>query len=95
MMIASFDHLDGLSFENLVKGKSVLHFAPEPYISKVLKKYASRYITADLTSNKADWVLDISNMISIQSEEFDLVIAIDVLEHVMNDKKPFRKSIES
>jgi SAM-dependent methyltransferase len=80
-----------LSFEQLVRGKVVLHFASEHSIGLLLKQYAQRYLTADLASKRADLRLDISSMPSIESNTFDLVLASDVLEHVPQDIQAMRE----
>ena len=91
LLIAALTYIDQLSFANLVKGKKLLHFAPEPILGNIYKKYVSAYLTADITSQKTDIQLDISNMSKIKSNEFDLVIACDVLEHVKNDHDAIRE----
>jgi SAM-dependent methyltransferase len=91
LLVAAFTSIDRLSFERLVSGKSVLHFASEHYIGLLLKKYARRYLTADLTSKRADLRLDISSMPGVESDTYDLVLASDVLEHVPQDIRAMRE----
>jgi predicted SAM-dependent methyltransferase len=76
--------LEGLTHDQIIKEKRVLHFAPEANISNILKMYTESYTTADINDDH-DIKLDISNMNIINDDEFDVVIACDVLEHVKND----------
>lgn len=85
LLIAALTSIDQLSFDRLVSGRFVLHFASEHFIGLLLKKYAQRYLTADLTSKRADLRLDISSMPGIEPNTFDLILASDVLEHVPQD----------
>jgi predicted SAM-dependent methyltransferase len=91
LLIAALLRLDMLSFEHLVRAKNLLHFAPEPAIGSFLKQQANCYITADINPKKVDIQLDIANMSTVNSNEFDLVIACDVLEHVGNDKQAIKE----
>lgn len=82
LLIASLFHLPDASLDSLVKGKDVLHFAPEPQIIDRLRPMARKYLTADLHRKDVDLDIDIVQMNSIAPESFDLVIVCDVLEHV-------------
>ena len=68
-------------------GSSVLHFAPEAALSTILRTRAARYVTADLSGGDVDLNADISDMATVTANEFDVVIACDVLEHVADDRK--------
>ena len=70
----------------LLLNKKILHFAPETFLSSHLNNQ-SNYFTADLQRGDVNLNLDISNMDSIQNDEYDLIIASDVLEHVYSDQK--------
>jgi SAM-dependent methyltransferase len=87
LLVAALTHVDGLSAANLVRGRHVLHFAPEPVLASILRSGAARYVSADYKAGGVDLRLDISKMPSIKDEEFDLVIACDVLEHVPDDRR--------
>jgi len=81
--------LDEYSIDKSIRGKEVLHFAPEKVLGKLINSYAKKYKTADYLSEgyayeKIDYNVDISNMKNIDDESFDCVIACDVLEHVPN-----------
>ncbi len=89
LLMATFEHLDDFSFEKIIEGKSILHFAPEKTLSNLIKQYTKSYKTADFLAEgyyykKIDFNIDISNMSNIEDESFDCVIACDVLEHVPN-----------
>lgn len=70
------------SFNNLVAGKRILHFAPETILANKLKNLAASYTTADLFRSGSDMKLDIANMSNFSDNSFDLLVACDVLEHV-------------
>jgi len=64
-----------------ISGRSVLHFAPEPVVRRVVTAMApARYVTADLFA-PADLKLDIER-IELDDGAFDTVICHHVLEHV-------------
>jgi len=87
LLIAALSNLDNFSFEKIIINKKVLHFAPEPWISKILQNYTKNYTTADLIRPDVDLNIDITNLHKIFSTEFDVVIACDVLEHVVDDNQ--------
>lgn len=62
----------------------VLHFAPEAILKTKFREYFSNYTTADLFAD-ADLVLNLEN-INLEDDQYDLIIANHVLEHV-DDKK--------
>jgi SAM-dependent methyltransferase len=68
---------------SLVRGKRVLHFAPEPAISALIFSCsAGEYVTADLTPGVGDSVVDIEHMTALRDGSFDVIICFHVLEHV-------------
>lgn len=75
----------------LLRGRDVLHFAPERQFRQRIKAAAARYVTADYDRGDTDWRLDISAMPSVKDAEFDVVICCDVLEHVPNDRGAFQE----
>ncbi|MFA4981725.1 MAG: methyltransferase domain-containing protein [Candidatus Omnitrophota bacterium] len=87
LFIAAIQNTGNIPFENTVRDKRILHFAPEDAISGILKSISSRYSTADLLRDDCDYKIDISNMPEIKEGAFDSVIAFDVLEHVADYKK--------
>ena len=72
-----------------VKGKTVLHFAPEPSISMFFKDLAGKYVTADLDPNYGDVVINIEEM-ALPDGFADVAVALHVLEHV-DDRKALRE----
>lgn len=87
LLLASLTLLDQFSFNKLIKGKKILHFAPEKHLKKIIRKQAGSYQTADFLTDgysyqHIDYNIDISDMKAIDNEQFDCVIACDVLEHV-------------
>jgi SAM-dependent methyltransferase len=87
LLIAALNLIPDLSYDKIINGKNILHFAPEPGIMSIVKKRTPFYKTADFLRNDVDFQTDISEMANIISETYDLVIACDVLEHVKDDKK--------
>ena len=87
LLWAILEHLEDFSFKKIIEEKNVLHLAPEKNLGNLIKQYAKSYKTADFLAEgysyaKIDFIIDISNMPSIEDESFDCVIACDVLEHV-------------
>jgi predicted SAM-dependent methyltransferase len=86
-----FEYKNGKYLEESFRNKSILHFAPERLITRLIEKHCGEYKTADYLTDgyqyeKLDYVIDISNMAEIGSSTFDTLIAMDVLEHVEDDK---------
>lgn len=63
------------------KAHRVLHFAPEPVLSPVLRDLAGTYVTADLMRPDVDLRLNIEAM-DLQDAVFDIIVAHQILEHV-------------
>ncbi|HIK13579.1 MAG TPA: class I SAM-dependent methyltransferase [Oscillatoriaceae cyanobacterium M33_DOE_052] len=84
-------NLKQFSFNNLVAGKKILHFAPENILSTKFKNAAAKYITADLLRSGSEMKLDIANMSSFPDNTFDLLVACDVLEHVPDHIKAMQE----
>lgn len=98
LFVAALDFHHELNSENILRSKTVLHFAPDKCLKTILKKESSKYMTADFMSEgyfyeNIDHNLDISKMPSIQDESIDLVIAFDVLEHVPDHLAALREVI--
>ena len=81
------------SFNEIIKEKRVIHFAPEKILTNLLEPMAFKYKTADFFAegyehaySNIDYRIDISSMAQIKDNEYDCLIACDVLEHVQNDK---------
>lgn len=89
---ASIEHLEDFSAEKLLLDKRIIHFAPESYLQKKIIKFSNKYLTADFFSDgyfyeHIDLRISISDMQSIPDNSIDCLIAIDVLEHVAQDRK--------
>jgi SAM-dependent methyltransferase len=82
LLFAALEGIDNLSSDRLINGKRILHFAPEEIFAQRYQRKAAAYVTADFSRTGYDLMLDMSNMPQIANEEFDAVIALDVLEHV-------------
>lgn len=75
------------SWPDLVRGKRVLHFAPEPPLVRWLRPPAAKYVTADLYIGGCDLRLDLADMRAVSDRSFDVLMACDVLEHVPDDRR--------
>jgi hypothetical protein len=42
LLAAALSHTNGLSVETILKGKAVLHFAPEAVVGELVRKHAGR-----------------------------------------------------
>ncbi len=72
-----------------IKGKSVLHFAPETQITGLIQKYQPlTYVTADIEPGLAQRQEDMTQL-KIGENEYDIAIANHVLEHIPADAKAF------
>lgn len=79
-------YLEAMGLLHQMRGKSVLHFAPERHLSQFIRaELPDRYVRCDLYPNSTDIErVDILNM-PFERESFDVVIANHVLEHVSDD----------
>ena len=84
LLFAAYQSIDELSSDRLIRGKTILHFGPEEILAKYYRRRAAIYFTADFLRKDCDLQLDMSNMPQIENEKFDAVIALDVLEHVLD-----------
>ena len=88
LFFATLQNIENLSFDKIIFNKRILHFAPEEIVSSNIQKKASVYTTADFfLRENCSLKLDISNMAEIKNESFDILIAFDALEHVLDYKK--------
>jgi SAM-dependent methyltransferase len=70
-----------------VRPQSLLHIAPEPAISRRLRRIPTlAYVTGDLERSDVDMKLDITDL-PLESERFDALICSHVLEHVPDDRR--------
>ncbi len=88
---AAFQYLENFSPQALLENKKILHIAPEKNFARFLRRYAGKYVTADLNRKKVDLHLDISNMDAVENDSYDLMVACDVLEHVPDDAAALRE----
>jgi SAM-dependent methyltransferase len=72
-----------------VDGARILHFAPEPILSRLLRNRSAEYRSADLDPAIGDTVLNIEN-IDLPDDSVDLVMCSHVLEHV-DDARALRE----
>ena len=66
--------------------KRILHFAPEPVLTKLIKVFFQHeYLTTDLNMKKVDYVSEDVQNLSFKDSSFDIILSNHVLEHVKND----------
>lgn len=81
----------GLTQQDLLDERIILHFAPERQLRERIAKAAARYESADFERGDCDHRLDISRMPEMAGASYDLLIACDVLEHVPDDIAAFQE----
>lgn len=75
-----------------LRGQSVLHFAPEKHLSRVLRASGpGRYVACDLFPRSADVARVDMLAMPFDDGSFDLLIASHVLEHVEDDVRAVRE----
>ena len=71
--------------DTFTRSIKLLHIAPEPSLSAVLRGFANiSYLSADLDSPRADVVMDITK-IQENADTYDAIICNHVLEHIDQD----------
>ncbi len=91
LLVAALDVPGASSAQKLLRGRRVLHFAPERALANRFRPVAAKYRTADLGAAGVDLRLDIAAMPELPDGCFDTVIACDVLEHVPDDRSALRE----
>lgn len=78
--------IERLATEADLSEKSLLHFAPEPFLEAALRKTFKHYTSADLRMRNVDYRADLLAL-PFENDSYDLVLASHVLEHVRDDAK--------
>ena len=96
LLWAALNHINQLTTDVLIKNKSVLHFSPYYIVAERLKPIAKKYVMADYFEGgydfrNMDMNLDISDMKDIEDASFDCLIAVDVLEHVIDHLRALKE----
>ena len=78
------------ALHHFLKGKKVLHFAPEPILKNFFIHSEAEYFDADINPQKATHHIDITN-IPFENNKFDYIFCTHVLEHVPDDGKAMRE----
>lgn len=66
---------------DIIAGKSLLHFAPEPTLRPIVEDMATDYIGADLDPARGDRQINIEAM-DLENESVEAIICNHVMEHV-------------
>ena len=74
-----------------LQGTTVLHISAEYCLSLIFRPAARKYVRADYATSDCDVRLDMTDMSSIGSASFDIVVACDVLEHIPDDRAALRE----
>ncbi len=82
--------------EKILRGKTILHFAPETILRRHIQKLSGQYKTADMFTEGYDYPdinynLDMTDMKVIGDNSIDCLIAMDVLEHIPDHRKAMRE----
>jgi len=71
--------------------KKILHIAPEEGLANLLKSYDNiSYISADLNPERGMVQEDITHL-SFPDNNFDIILCVDVLEHISDDFKAMKE----
>jgi SAM-dependent methyltransferase len=77
-----------------LRGKRILHFAPEQelraWMTDAARRLGFEYLTADGFVENVDYSVDLSAL-ALPDDSFDLIINHRVLEHVMDDAQALRE----
>jgi len=86
LLAAILNYSEDFGIGRLLKDRRVLHFAPEPVMTTLIRVHASEYVSADSTIDRYrnSIQLDIASMPGVEDNTFHTIIACDVLEHVPN-----------
>lgn len=80
--------------EELLRGKKVLHFSPEPELRAWMLRRTSSlglvYQTSNIVGDDVDLNQDLTAM-NVEDRAYDLVICHRVLEHVLDDQRAFQE----
>jgi SAM-dependent methyltransferase len=75
----------------LSRPRSLLHFAPEPFLAERLSsKLDLKYVTADLDPRRGHLPLDVTD-VALPDDTFDAILCLHVLEHVVEDRRAMRE----
>lgn len=91
LLVAVLDLPPERAFDSLIRGRDVLHVAPEARFARRFRGAARTYTTADWLDASCDLRLNLSAMPEIRDASWDTLIACDVLEHVPDDAAALRE----
>jgi SAM-dependent methyltransferase len=80
----------GRALPGTTGSRRVLHVAPERCLRPLVASLAFRYVTADIALGGADVALDL-RAAGLRSSSFEVVVLLDVLEHIDDDLAALRE----
>jgi SAM-dependent methyltransferase len=92
ILAAALQYHDELNYYNLLYKKKVIHISPEPALQRYISAATLHYVAGDITpSRKGEKRIDLSKMPQFADGSCDTIIAIDVFEHIADDRAAFRE----
>lgn len=73
-----------------LKGKHILHFAPEPSLKSIFLNSQAKYYDADINPKRATYQVDMTE-IPFDENKFDYIFCIHILEHIPDDIKAMKE----
>lgn len=77
----------------LKEGIKILDTAPMKLLSQKIKKFSVSYTSIDIETNRKPSIQGDLTKIPFKEKTFDLVLSMQVLEHIMDDKKALKDLI--
>ncbi len=97
LLMAAFQHTDDFNYKKIIENRTILHFAPDLCLRNFFEVKSKKYLTADFMAEGYSYDsislnIDISMMSVLQDNSIDVLLALDVLEHVPNHLEALTES---